>query len=76
MQQQSDVYSFQSTKDGKVFIFWKGKTVMTLKGSRASAFLAAVDEASEELAQLEMARITGNFKRGNERLMGQRKGAR
>ncbi|MBE0635118.1 hypothetical protein IH601_03885 [Candidatus Bipolaricaulota bacterium] len=39
---------------------------MTLKEASASRFLAAVDGADDELAQLEMARITGNFKRGNE----------
>ena len=76
MREQGSDYTFRSTKDGKVFISWKGKIVMTLKGSRSSAFLAAVDDAPEELAQLEMARITGNFKHGNERVMGRRKAMR
>ncbi len=76
MQQQSDVYSFQSTKDGKALISWRGKAVMTLKGNHASVFLASIEDAFAALVQWEMARITGNFKRGNERLMGQRKAVR
>jgi hypothetical protein len=73
MEEQQDGFSFRSTKDGKVFISRKGKVIMTLKGTRAGKFLTDVDDAPVELAQLEMARITGNFKHGNERLMGQRK---
>jgi hypothetical protein len=76
VEEQQDVFSFRSTKDGKVFLSWKGKVVMTLKGARAAKFLTDVDDAPEELAQLEMARITGNFKHGNERLIGQRKAER
>ena len=72
MEEQVEVFSFRSTKEGKVFISWKGKVVMSLKGARAARFLTNVDGADEELAQLEMARITGNFKHGNERLVGQR----
>ncbi len=73
MELDAPAFSHCSTKDGKVFISWNGDVVMTLKGAKAGGFLSAVDGADEELAQLEMARITGNFKRGNERLMGKRK---
>lgn len=68
----TSVFSYRSTKDGKVFISWNDRIVMTLKGSKAGKFLADVDGANEELTQLEMARVTGNFKRGNERLIGKR----
>ena len=63
----SDVFSFQSSKDGKVFISWHGKPVTTLAGSGAQRFLARTDGATPEQQQLEMARATGHFKHGNER---------
>lgn len=60
-------FSFRETKDGKVFISWHGKPVMTLHGPAAEKFLAAVEQAAEQDAQLLMARLTGHFKHGNER---------
>ena len=61
-----DVYSYRSTKDGKIFLFWNGKQVMILKGMTAQKFLRDIDCADPKTAQLLMARLTGNFKRGNE----------
>jgi hypothetical protein len=60
-------FAYQGTKDGKVLIEWRGRTVATLTGARASRFLSAAEGADEGAAQLLMARVTGNFKRGNER---------
>lgn len=67
MDQDEQVFSFQESKEGTVFLFWHGKRVMTLKGEGARRFLAKVDGATTEQAQLAMAKVTGNFKRGNER---------
>ncbi|HNB36106.1 MAG TPA: hypothetical protein PK414_07785 [Anaerolineales bacterium] len=39
----------------------------TLHGTAAGKFLSAAALADEDQAQLLMARVTGNFKRGNER---------
>jgi hypothetical protein len=63
----NDVFSFRATKDGKVFVSWRGKQVTTLAGGRAQRFLARTDGASPDEQQLEMARVTGNFTHGNER---------
>ena len=60
-------FAYRATAEGKVFISWKGKQVRTLKGPAAAGFLARAEGASSEECQLLMARITGNFKRGNER---------
>ena len=60
-------FSYRATKDGSVFISWRGEVVVTLKGAKASRFLTQADGASEDGAQMLMARATGNFKRGNER---------
>ena len=64
---EEGVFDYHSSKDGKVFLLWHGKTVKTLTGKQAERFLAAVSSADEHGAQLLMARVTGNFKHGNER---------
>ena len=61
------VFDYTATKDGKVLIRWHGKLVTTLKGEKARKFLAQVDGLDEREAQLVMAKVTGNFKHGNER---------
>jgi hypothetical protein len=40
---------------------------MVLTGSRAKAFLLRIADKDDAGQQMVMARITGNFKRGNER---------
>ena len=60
-------FTWRGTKDGRVLVDWRGRTVVTLAGSKASRFLVDVDGADAESEQLLLARITGNFKRGNER---------
>jgi len=47
-----------------VVIRHHGVTAIVLRGSRASEFLAQVEQGD---AQLLMARLTGNYRRGNER---------
>ena len=63
-----EVFSYRATKDGKVFLFWQGKQVKVLKGMVAQKFLRDVVDVDQQGAQLMMAKITGNFKRGNEHL--------
>jgi len=60
-------FSFRRTKAGDVFISWDGKTVTTLKGKLAAAFLVKIADLDDEKAQLLMAKATGHFKHGNER---------
>lgn len=62
-----DVFSFRAHKDGTVRIAYQGKVVTTLAGKEATRFLTRVDGAGSAQAQLAMAKVTGNFKRGNER---------
>ncbi|MET7961645.1 hypothetical protein ABZ356_22060 [Micromonospora zamorensis] len=49
--------------DGTVVITHHGRVAGTLRGGRAAAFLAEVDDDP----QLVMARWTGNYRHGNER---------
>ena len=60
-------FTWAATKDGLVRISWQGKVVTTLAGERATRFLDQVEDADEDAEQLLLARVTGNFKRGNER---------
>ena len=62
-------FAYRTSKDGKVFLFYEGKQVKVLKGKRGGTLSPPLrlHGASEPEAQLLMAKLTGNFKRGNER---------
>lgn len=64
---QEELFSYKVSKDRRVFIFWHGKQVMILKGVESEKFLAKISNATPLEVQLIMAKITGNFKRGNEK---------
>ena len=64
---RDEPFHFRVTKDHTVFLDYFGKQVKILKGKEAEKFLKriyAAENTTEE--QLVMAKITGNFKRGNE----------
>jgi hypothetical protein len=60
-------FTYRTTKDGKVFIQWRGKQIMILKGEAAEKFITAIEQAEDQQAQLLLARVTGHFKHGNEK---------
>lgn len=60
-------FSYRVSKDNKVFIYWYEKQVMILKGKDSEKFLARIENADSKEVQLIMAKITGNFKHGNEK---------
>ena len=62
-----EVFTYQESKDQKVFIYWHGKQVKILKGKPAQKFFFFFSGLEHKEAQLVMAKATGNFKRGNER---------
>lgn len=62
-----NIFSYRTSKDGKVFIYWYEKQVTIIKGKRAEKFLAKVERVDSKQQQLIMAKETGNFKRGNEK---------
>jgi len=63
-----EIFSYRVNKDKKVFISYEGKQVTILSGKKAEMFIAKISEADGKEAQLVMAKVTGNFKRGNEKL--------
>lgn len=64
-------FAYRLVKDGRVRISHRDRHVVTLAGERAAAFRAALEEDGAD-EQLLMARVTGNFKRGNERVARER----
>lgn len=60
-------FSYRQYKNGNVSVFYEGKAVTILKGKNAQKFSSQVENTTEFEAQMLMAKITGNFKRGNER---------
>lgn len=65
---RAEGFAWQELPDGSVRITHHGKPATTLRGARATEFTTDVgsgpgDDAGQEL----MARLTGNYKRGNER---------
>lgn len=64
-------FSFRQKKNGEVEIHHRGRLASTLRGADALDFLAEADSADPDDLQQRMARLTGNYKRGNERLASQ-----
>ena len=51
----------------EIEISYRAKAVTVLRGDAAARFTAQLAGLDDEAAQQLMARVTGNFKRGNER---------
>lgn len=63
-----EVFTYDATKDGRVLIYFRGKHVTTLSKLKAQKFLSQIEDAEDRTAQLIMAKATGHFKHGNERV--------
>lgn len=64
-------FTYRVRKNGEVEIFHHGRLASTLRGNDADDFKQETqDETSAEAQQL-MARVTGNYKHGNERRASQ-----
>lgn len=61
-------FSYLETKQGAVQIFCRNRMARTLRGKEALQFMDKVANADTQAQQLLMARVTGQFKFGNERL--------
>lgn len=67
-QSRSDLaFSFRVAKNGEVSILRHAQVVTILRAAAARDFLAEVEVAAFDEQQQLMARLTGNYKRGNER---------
>jgi hypothetical protein len=60
-------FTFTARKSGDVEIHHHGRLAATLRGAKAADFLDEIEGCDHASAQQLMARLTGNYKRGNER---------
>jgi hypothetical protein len=67
MKNKPEGFRYTSNKDGNVTIFHHGKLAANMKGNKAARFLIEVALADEDTLQMRMAKLTGNYKRGNEK---------
>jgi hypothetical protein len=63
-------FSWRLRKDGSVEVLHYGRLAATLRGAGARDFLARAGTGDAADVQKLMARVTGNYKRGNERRAG------
>jgi len=64
-------FTYRRRGDREVVIHHHGRVATILRHARAAAFLADIEDAPPGADQELMARVTGNYRRGNERLAGQ-----
>ncbi len=64
---EEEIFTYNINKDNKVFIFWNGKQIMILAGNESEKFIRIIKTADPKESQLILAKVTGNFKHGNER---------
>jgi hypothetical protein len=60
-------FDYDITKDNRVLLYWQGKLIKTLAGKQAQKFISQIEGLNGQEAQLILAKVTGNFKRGNEK---------
>jgi hypothetical protein len=58
-------FSYERRTDGSVIVWHDGRRAAVLRGARAEQFLAELGHGDEQTV---MARWTGNYRRGNERV--------
>jgi len=73
---EDNPFDWRTTKDGRVLVSRGDRQVTVVGGEAARKLSAALDAAQaqgdNDAAQQLLARITGNYKRGNERNAGRR----
>lgn len=66
-QENLELFSFKVSKDDKVMIYYSGKLIMTFSGKKGKSLYSKLTNKTEEQQQMILAKLTGNFKRGNEK---------
>jgi hypothetical protein len=62
-----DPFGYRITKNGQILINRGGRHVATVSGARAHKLIALLERGDEHAVQLALAKVTGNYKHGNER---------
>ncbi|AQU80734.1 MULTISPECIES: hypothetical protein [Planococcus] len=63
-------FAFEVRKKGTVAIFFEGKQIKMIRDKEAERLIAKISKVENNITevQLLLAKITGNFKHGNEKL--------
>ncbi|WP_107841221.1 hypothetical protein [Metasolibacillus meyeri] len=63
-------FDYQITKKGTILIYYNGEQIKIVKDKEAERLIARIKEDEDNVSaiQLLLAKITGNFKRGNEKI--------
>ncbi|MGG0668747.1 hypothetical protein [Sporosarcina koreensis] len=63
-------FTYQITKKGTVMISYEGKQIKIVNGKEADRLVARIRDVEDSPTEIQLllAKITGNFKRGNEKL--------
>ncbi|MGB7339753.1 MAG: hypothetical protein WBC91_12740 [Phototrophicaceae bacterium] len=64
---EDEPFDYQITKDQRVLLYYENKLIKTLSGKNAKKFISDIEGLDWHAQQLVLAKVTGNFKRGNER---------
>jgi len=64
---QEDPFDYQITRDEKVLVFRDNRQIMMVAGKQAQQLIRKLDSGNDMEIQLALAKVTGNYKRGNER---------
>lgn len=68
-----EVFTYQLSKNNTVFISYKSKEIKIVKGKEAEKLIGRIESANtDKEVQLALAKITGNFKHGNERTVNKK----
>jgi len=60
-------FSYKITANGKIIIYYNSRQIMIVTGSNSVKLQSKLLDKSDRQVQLILAKITGNFKHGNER---------
>lgn len=67
---REEPFAYQIMKNGTVAINYRGKQIKIVKGTEAERLIARIKAVEDNIieVQLLLAKITGNFKHGNEKI--------
>ncbi len=66
---EDEPFQHRVTKDGRVLVSFDARQVAVVAGKRAARLIRELEAAGADVARVQMllAKVTGNFKHGNER---------
>ncbi len=64
---RENLFQFYITKSQKILIHYENRLIKTLSEKESQKFISRMDGKNDFEVQLELAKLTGNFKHGNEK---------